>query len=1141
MNLKKICGNCLALTIMVSNINIYGANSITNEESYKFSIKDEVISSGAVDKDTSSDVVAYAVDGGNIYFDTATGTITDCDDMIVKADIPAAINNVSVVAIGVAAFNNCPNLSVVKLPDSITSIEAYAFDSCENLTDINIPDSVTYIGIGALSSTSITVGYIPSSLTSPFEDGLFIYSDCPNLTNFVVGKDNEFYTAIDGVLFNKDETELIAYPYGRTDTQYTVPNGTTVIGQDAFSNSGNLHNIILPASLTRIKDAAFAYCANLSSIAIPDNVSVIGKYAFGECTKLSAVTLPDSVTSIDDDIFYKCSGLSDVTLSKNISSLPFGTFEDCDSLDNVVIPENINTIGNYAFYSCDSLKTLTIENKNINIASNAFEDTKNISDIYLKGSEEDWKNFDLGIDMSAINIHYYSDSEPTATYTVRFISNRYDISIDNITVLGGNSIELPIPTNEGYVFKGWFKESTFDNEFTSTDKVETDLILYAKWNKLITLSFDSNGGSSVKDMYVEEGTSVMLPIPTKSGCTFGGWYLDSMWSNEYTDSTQAPQYDRTLYAKWIKTMPTESEITAKYKALDLSPVSTRFIKTPSLSAPYSAGKLCNNMVKNGLDYLNFVRFVEGLQPVSIDESKADLAQHGAVLLSYEYSHTPSQPSDMDDDFYNLGYEATSTSNIAWSYNNNSLSNLGGFVQLWLNDEDSSNMSRVGHRRWLLNPYMLTTAFGYVEKGANKYANVLAFDESNTDLDYYDFIAYPANGYFPNNLIDNTIPWSVSLNTSLYKVESRDDINIKITKKSNGQTWTISQSDYKSSPAEGDKYFNYNSVGYGINSCIIFSIGKNNISNNDLTGEFDVEITGLKDSEGNDTSINYTTTLFSISSSSNNTGTTSGSSTTGSTSSGSTSSSGGGGGGGGGSSSTTYYTITWNYNNDTTATENKVIKNKTLTKPSTPIKDGYTFTGWYTDSNCTKLYDFATKVTSSFTLYAGWEKIKEETKEETEEKIKENTVKDTKQSDTYETFDDYVSVTIGSNRIVINDKTYNIDVAPYIQTSSSSTLVPLRFVALAICGGNVDSADTSSIVTWDSSTKTATIRANNKVIEFVSGSNIMTVNGKTTVMDNGVEAEIKDSRMFIPFRALGKALDVDVDWDSETKTAIYQTK
>ena len=136
----------------------------------------------------------------------------------------------------------------------------------------------------------------------------------------------------------------------------------------------------------------------------------------------------------------------------------------------------------------------------------------------------------------------------------------------------------------------------------------------------------------------------------------------------------------------------------------------------------------------------------------------------------------------------------------------------------------------------------------------------------------------------------------------------------------------------------------------------------------------------------------------------------------------------------------------------------------------------------------------------------------------------------------------VKVTIGNKSVVIGNKEYTVDVAPYIQTASNSTLVPLRFVALAIAGGDIEEADSDKSLSWNSATKTATISTGGgNVISFTAGSELMTINNNPQIMENGVKAEIKDGRMFIPFRALGRALGVQVDWDANTKTAIYKAK
>ncbi len=132
----------------------------------------------------------------------------------------------------------------------------------------------------------------------------------------------------------------------------------------------------------------------------------------------------------------------------------------------------------------------------------------------------------------------------------------------------------------------------------------------------------------------------------------------------------------------------------------------------------------------------------------------------------------------------------------------------------------------------------------------------------------------------------------------------------------------------------------------------------------------------------------------------------------------------------------------------------------------------------------------------------------------------------------------VKVTIDSNEVVVNGETYLIDVAPYIQSSSNSTMVPLRFVAVAIAGGDVDKADSSDVVVWDNENKTATIKKDGVTAVFTAGSNTVVINGNSISMNYGVVAEIKDSRMFVPFRVIGEALNAQVDWDPNTKTAYY---
>lgn len=155
--------------------------------------------------------------------------------------------------------------------------------------------------------------------------------------------------------------------------------------------------------------------------------------------------------------------------------------------------------------------------------------------------------------------------------------------------------------------------------------------------------------------------------------------------------------------------------------------------------------------------------------------------------------------------------------------------------------------------------------------------------------------------------------------------------------------------------------------------------------------------------------------------------------------------------------------------------------------------------------------------------------KQTTTETTTEAASETTTQSNKDK-----FTNTVKATVGSNVLVVNNSEYTIDTAPFIQESSNSTLIPLRAVTTSLTGSD----ENSDVVNWDAETKTATINYNGNKIQFTAGSEYVTINGNSKKMSYGVYAEIKDSRMFVPFRTLGDAVGAKVDWDAETKTAVF---
>ena len=185
------------------------------------------------------------------------------------------------VTVADAAFYGCDALTSITLPDSVQSIGSKAFASCYGLTSITIPKNVTNLGEGA-------------------------FLTCTGLTEIRVDPENTAYISENGVLYNKEKTELVCYPKNKPDTSFALPEGVTSLAVGAFERCRNLTSIFLPDGLTSIGQEAFNTCDALTSIRLPDGVTTIGGYAFFGCDALTSITIPNSVEIIGDYAFSGC-------------------------------------------------------------------------------------------------------------------------------------------------------------------------------------------------------------------------------------------------------------------------------------------------------------------------------------------------------------------------------------------------------------------------------------------------------------------------------------------------------------------------------------------------------------------------------------------------------------------------------------------------------------------------------------------------------------------------------------------------------------------------------------------------------------------------------------------------------------------
>ncbi|MGN1138094.1 MAG: leucine-rich repeat protein [Ruminococcus sp.] len=170
----------------------------------------------------------------------------------------------SVTYIESYAFADCSNLKNITLSKNIYGIDSYAFRGCSALNSITIPNSVKQIGEQAFSGcTNLTTVNFGSGLESI---GYGIFDEfngrgdyCKKLENITVNKNNIFFSSSNGVLFNKNETEIIWYPRGRKNTSYTVPKSVKAIYGDTFVNNPYLKEVTVYDNVKEISDCSMGY------------------------------------------------------------------------------------------------------------------------------------------------------------------------------------------------------------------------------------------------------------------------------------------------------------------------------------------------------------------------------------------------------------------------------------------------------------------------------------------------------------------------------------------------------------------------------------------------------------------------------------------------------------------------------------------------------------------------------------------------------------------------------------------------------------------------------------------------------------------------------------------------------------------
>ncbi len=366
----------------------------------------QIIVNGVTYDDFAGSGMSTVHDGKYIHVSVVSTNSNVTGNLVIPellGDIQAAgfTFTLRVTAVANSAFTNNTKITSITFPNTVTTIGNNAFSGCSNLTSITFGTGLTSI--------------------EPW-----IFDNCPSLSSLNVAEGNTAYSSLNGVLYNKDYTELMKYPVGKSDNSFSVPNTVIAIADEAFMES-KLSSIILPESLKTIGDWAFGNCSNLSSISIPRNVTDISTKAFNLCTGLINFQVAEENTaySVLDGVLYNKNKTTIVRYPPNkandsflipttVTEVAGYAFRDCQQLPSVFVSGNVTSIGHGAF-AWNKIKSITLS-KSVNyIDIYAFSDCPDLteltvlwdtpSEVTINNGEYSFENIFAEINKSAVTLH----------------------------------------------------------------------------------------------------------------------------------------------------------------------------------------------------------------------------------------------------------------------------------------------------------------------------------------------------------------------------------------------------------------------------------------------------------------------------------------------------------------------------------------------------------------------------------------------------------------------------------------------------------------------------------------------------------------------------------------------------------------
>ena len=192
---------------------------------------------------------------------------------------------------------------------------------------------------------------------------------------------------VSGPIYNEDGLRLLKV-LGNPE-YLEVKNGVKAICDEACLGLDNLHDVVLPASVTDLGTRAFESCIKLFKITMP-GVDYIGIESFAHCENLKEIALPKTLGKIRKAAFADCKALEEINIPSYLEIIDMSAFRNsglkslnivinndhycwifdrafayCKHLESVYLNKNVKIVERMAFAGCTSLKTIEFENPSL--------------------------------------------------------------------------------------------------------------------------------------------------------------------------------------------------------------------------------------------------------------------------------------------------------------------------------------------------------------------------------------------------------------------------------------------------------------------------------------------------------------------------------------------------------------------------------------------------------------------------------------------------------------------------------------------------------------------------------------------------------------------------------------------------------